>query len=78
MIEHLANLGEIKENDCPTDVPLVAFVDGVIWDMNRTLSRDCMLKFCAHTTIESKMVLAHSSAHILGQVIKRTLKNMNE
>ena len=54
------------------DNSTVAKVDGVVWDLDRPLERDCavqLLKF--DDSDEAKAVFWHSSAHILGEAMER-------
>ncbi|GAB0491359.1 hypothetical protein MMPV_002612 [Pyropia vietnamensis] len=49
---------------------LVAVVDDVQWDMERPLEADCALRLCDWSTEEGKMVLWHSTAHMLGEAME--------
>ncbi|RPB13539.1 ThrRS/AlaRS common domain-containing protein, partial [Morchella conica CCBAS932] len=45
-------------------------VDGVLWDFNRVLEKSCTLCFVSSSTREGKEVIAHSSMHLLGQILE--------
>ena len=49
---------------------LISEVDGVLWDMTRPLEGDCNLKLFTFENDEGRDTFWHSSAHILGEVVK--------
>jgi len=53
---------------------LVALVNGKEWDMERPLEADCSLKICDFESLEGKMVLWHSTAHMLGEAMEYKYK----
>lgn len=49
---------------------LAAKVNGVLWDLNRPLEKDCRLEFIGFDDAQGKDVFWHSSAHILGAALE--------
>ncbi|KAF6995614.1 hypothetical protein CFC21_012080 [Triticum aestivum] len=50
---------------------LIAQVNGGLWDMTRPLEGDCELNLLTFDSKEGRDTLWHSSAHILGEALKR-------
>ncbi|VVB15116.1 unnamed protein product [Arabis nemorensis] len=50
---------------------LIAEVNDVLWDMNRSLEGDCNLQLFKFDTDQGRDTLWHSSAHILGQALEQ-------
>lgn len=49
---------------------LISGVNGQLWDMTRPLEGDCELKLFTFDDDEGRDTFWHSSAHILGEVVR--------
>lgn len=55
----------------PESPPIVAEVDGELWDLHRPLEKDCRLRIlCWNDSQHARAVFWHSSAHILGSAME--------
>ncbi|KAJ4976610.1 hypothetical protein NE237_001716 [Protea cynaroides] len=50
---------------------VISQVNGVLWDMSRSLEGDCELKLFTFETDEGRDTFWHSSAHILGEALEQ-------
>ncbi|KAK9512919.1 hypothetical protein O3M35_001230 [Rhynocoris fuscipes] len=55
------------------DDSVIAKVDDELWDLDRPLEKDCKLKLLKFDDSEAETVFLHSSAHILGEALERTI-----
>ena len=80
----LRDVAEIKNwLNCPLDVAkkiapkswidslVISKVDGVLWDLERPLEKDCSIEFLTFEDDQGKEVFWHSSAHIMGEAMER-------
>uniref|UniRef100_T1I358 threonine--tRNA ligase n=1 Tax=Rhodnius prolixus TaxID=13249 RepID=T1I358_RHOPR len=55
------------------DNTVIAKVDDELWDLDRPLVKDCKLSLLKFDDPEAQAVFWHSSAHILGEALERTI-----
>lgn len=55
------------------DNTVIAKVDDELWDLDRPLVKDCRLALLKFDDLEAQAVFWHSSAHILGEALERTI-----
>ncbi len=75
------SIKEVKKGTTPMQIALsigerlarnslAAKVNNKLWDMNRTLNKDCYLQILTFNDQEGKQVFWHSTNHILAQAVK--------
>ncbi|KAK9497601.1 hypothetical protein O3M35_004298 [Rhynocoris fuscipes] len=55
------------------DNSVISKVDDELWDLDRPLEKDCKLQLLKFDDPEGEAVFWHSSAHILGEALERTM-----